>query len=359
MCSSDLLNTTFDRRFLDESHYYMAKYSQIIFMADLISKEEIKDYYQKYIQIANKKKVVKSTYETTARYYQTIGEYKKAIAYIDSATQTDHFQPVNLVPILNAKAGLYYKLNDYKNAYLTLKESNKNRMSDKSQKREQQMIEMQTRFDVNKLELEKSKLANKNKQIALTGTFILLLAAIGWSIYQRTMVKRLKKMHCALMTAHEEVRKQSMKATESEKMKTAFLNSICHEIRTPLNSIAGFSELIFDESLDTATRQEFRQLIQSNSTALASLMDNMLELSQLVSSELPLPVESTDVYGLCVEEMAKLKETLSKPNIECIITGDKDGMTAQTNAFYLSRVIGNLLSNSAKFTESGTITRER
>ena len=31
-------------------------------------------------------------------------------------------------------------------------------------------------------------------------------------------------------------------------------------------------------------------------------------------------------------------------------------MTAQTNAFYLSRVIGNLLSNSAKFTESGTIT---
>ena len=258
--------------------------------------------------------------------------------------------------VLNAKAGLYYKLNDYKNAYLTLKESNKNRMSDKSQKREQQMIEMQTRFDVNKLELEKSKLANKNKQIALTGTFILLLAAIGWSIYQRTMVKRLKKMHCALMTAHEEVRKQSMKATESEKMKTAFLNSICHEIRTPLNSIAGFSELIFDESLDTATRQEFRQLIQSNSTALASLMDNMLELSQLVSSELPLPVESTDVYGLCVEEMAKLKETLSKPNIECIITGDKDGMTAQTNAFYLSRVIGNLLSNSAKFTESGTIT---
>ena len=121
-------------------------------------------------------------------------------------------------------------------------------------------------------------------------------------------------------------------------MKTAFLNSICHEIRTPLNSIAGFSELIFDESLDTATRQEFRQLIQSNSTALASLMDNMLELSQLVSSELPLPVESTDVYGLCVEEMAKLKETLSKPNIECIITGDKDGMTAQTNAFYLCQV---------------------
>ena len=143
-------------------------------MADLISKEEIKDYYQKYIQIANKKKVVKSTYETTARYYQTIGEYKKAIAYIDSATQTDHFQPVNLVPILNAKAGLYYKLNDYKNAYLTLKESNKNRMSDKSQKREQQMIEMQTRFDVNKLELEKEQ-TRQQKQTNRTDRYFYLI----------------------------------------------------------------------------------------------------------------------------------------------------------------------------------------
>ena len=114
-----------------------------------------------------------------------------------------------------------------------------------------------------------------------------------------------------------------------------------------LNSIAGFSELIFDESLDTATRQEFRQLIQSNSVALASLMDNMLELSQLVSSEQPLPVEFTDIYRLCVEEMAKLKETLHNPNIECIITGDKDEATAPTNAFYLSRVIGNLLSPTA------------
>ena len=87
------------------------------------------------------------------------------------------------------------------------------------------MAEMQTRFDVNKLELEKSKLSNRNKQIALAATFALLLAVIGWSTYQRIMVKRLKKIHRELMIANEEVRKQSIKATESEKMKTAFLNS--------------------------------------------------------------------------------------------------------------------------------------
>ena len=216
--------------------------------------------------------------------------------------------------------------------------------------------EMQTRFDVNKLKLEKSELANRNKQIALTGTLVLLLAVIGWSLYQRIMVKRLKRMHKELVIAHEEVRKQSIRATESEKMKTAFLNSICHEIRTPLNSISGFSELIFDESLDMDTKREFQHLIQSNSAALAALMDNMLELSKLVSSDLPLPVEPADVYGLCIEEMSALEKTISKKEIKCIFEGDKDGSMVPTNTFYLCRVIGNLLSNAAKFTESGTIT---
>ena len=85
------------------------------------------------------------------------------------------------------------------------------------------------------------------------------------------------------MIANEEVKKQSEKATESEKMKTAFLNSICHEIRTPLNSIAGFSELITDESLDAVTREEFKDLILNNSTTLLSIVNNILELSELVS----------------------------------------------------------------------------
>lgn len=350
------MNTTFNRKFLDESRYYMAKYAQMIFMTDLISKEDTKNYYQKYIQIARRKKIVNTTHETTARYYKTMGDYKMAIAYIDSATQSQTFKPVNLVPIYSIKASLYYQLKDYQNAYLTLRESNKYRMSDQSEKKERQMIEMQTRFDFNKLELEKSELANRNKQIALTGTLVLLLAVIGWSVYQRIMVKRLKRMHRELIIAHEEVRKQSIKATESEKMKTAFLNSICHEIRTPLNSISGFSELIFDESLDMDTKREFQHLIQSNSAALASLMDNMLELSKLVSSDLPLPVEPADVYGLCVEEMSILEKTISKKEIKCIFEGDRDGSMVPTNTFYFSRVIGNLLSNAAKFTESGTIT---
>ena len=350
------LNTSFERKFLDESDYYMKQYSLIIFLGDLIDKKETQKYYEKYIGIARKKNKMKSTYETRARYYKTIGDYQASITYIDSTILTKQYEPEVLIPLYTVKAGLYYKMKDYKNAYLTLKEGNRLQTKNKSTKREQQMAEMQTRFDVSKLELEKMSLAYKNKQIALIASCILLIGLIAWSIYQRYMVKRLKKMHRKLMVANEEVKRQSEKATESEKMKTAFLNSICHEIRTPLNSIAGFSELITDDSLDTATREEFKELILNNSTALLSMVNNILELSELVSSYEPLPVEPTDVYGLCVEEMEILKDRILNPDILCITEADKKEIIIPTNAFYLSRVIGNLLGNAAKFTEKGTIT---
>ena len=350
------LNTSFERKFLDESDYYMKQYSLIIFLGDLIDKKETQKYYEKYIGIARKKNKMKSTYETRARYYKTIGDYQASITYIDSTILTKQYEPEVLIPLYTVKAGLYYKMKDYKNAYLTLKEGNRLQTKNKSTKREQQMAEMQTRFDVSKLELEKMSLAYKNKQIALIASCILLIGLIAWSIYQRYMVKRLKKMHRKLMVANEEVKRQSEKATESEKMKTAFLNSICHEIRTPLNSIAGFSELITDDSLDTATREEFKELILNNSTVLLSMVNNILELSELVSSYEPLPVEPTDIHGLCIEEMEILKGRILNPDILCITEADKKEIIIPTNAFYLSRVIGNLLGNAAKFTKKGTIT---
>lgn len=51
------------------------------------------------------------------------------------------------------------------------------------------------------------------------------------------------------------LRNLKQKAEESEKMKTAFINSVCHEIRTPLNAIVGFSDLIFNDEVDKENRE--------------------------------------------------------------------------------------------------------
>lgn len=192
----------------------------------------------------------------------------------------------------------------------------------------------------------------------MIGIVVVLIILIGWGFYQSYMVKRLKKMHRELLIANEEVKKQSFKATESEKMKTAFLHSICHEVRTPMNSISGFSQLLLEDSLDDDTKKECQSTIQKNVDSLASIVNDMLELSELISSDSKFPVEHVNVHGLCVEEIEILRKKVENQSIECLIKGDDKFLEIPTNSFYLSRVIGNLLNNAAKFTEKGMIILE-
>ena len=124
-------------------------------------------------------------------------------------------------------------------------------------------------------------------------------------------------------------------------MKTAFINSMCHEIRTPLNAINGFSELLLTEQ-EPAARQAFQAEIWKSTTALTALLENMLELSQLVSSESPLPVAQTDIRLLCAERLELQKQLGNNPAVEYVNEAGTE--------------IDNLLHNAAKFTAAGRIT---
>ena len=215
------------------------------------------------------------------------------------------------------------------------------------------LAEMQALYDVNRLELEKSRLAGRNKLFLLVAGGIVLLLA-GWAAYQQAMVRRLKLARTQFMAASEEAQRQSRRAQESEKMKTAFINSMCHEIRTPLNAINGFSELLLTEQ-EPAARQAFQAEIGKSATALTALLENMLELSQLVSSESPLPVAQTDIRLLCAERLELQKQLGDNPAVEYVNEAGTD-IAIPTNAFYLTRVVDNLLHNAAKFTAAGRIT---
>lgn len=140
-------------------------------------------------------------------------------------------------------------------------------------------------------------------------------------------------------------------------MKTAFINSMCHEIRTPLNAINGFSDLLLEGDHDHDTRREFREQIWASTTALTTLLENMLELSRLVSSEEPLPLAETDLGLLCAERLQIQRELSQNPSVEYVLKGGGRGTCViPTNETYMTRVIDNLLQNAAKFTAAGSVT---
>lgn len=352
------MDDRFERPYRDTTGYTMRAYSKMLYLRELISKEKATQYYGKCMELARARGDLAEIYSTSARYYQYMEEYERAVAYIDSAVTVykRNGTKADFASIYAVQSWLYEHLGDYKNALEALRESNTIRHNDRVEEAQNSLAEMQTLFEVGQLELEKSRLANRMKFIALLAGGVLLLL-VGWSVYQYVMVRRLKQIRRQLTDANQEITRQSRRARESEKMKTAFINSMCHEIRTPLNAINGFSELLLDDTLDAHTRREFREQIWTNTTALTTLLENMLELSSLVSSEAPLPQTDTDIGLLCAERLEYQKRQSNNPQVEYIFKGGGEGpCIIPTNVFYMTRVIDNLLQNAAKFTAAGSVT---
>ena len=353
------MDDRFERPHRDTTGYMMRAYAKMVYLRDLIPEEKVSDYYQKCMELARAKCDTAEIYSTSARYYQYMGDNERAVAYIDSTITAYKRAGIkaDFAPIYATQSYLYEAMGEYKKALGAVREANNIRFNKRVEEAQSSLAEMQTLFDVDQLEFEKSRLTGRIRFIALLAGGILVLLLIGWSIYQYAMVQRLKQIRRQLIDANKEITRQSRRAMESEKMKTAFINSMCHEIRTPLNAINGFSDLLLEGDHDHNTRREFREQIWASTTALTTLLENMLELSRLVSSEEPLPLAETDLGLLCAERLQIQRELSQNPSVEYILKGGGRGTCViPTNETYMTRVIDNLLQNAAKFTATGSIT---
>lgn len=349
-------DTRFERPRRDTTEYLMRSYGKMVFLLDLIPREELSEYYDKCMRLARERNDREEIYSTSARYYECMGDNLQAAAYADSVLNfyIRTGKKADLGAIYIAQSHMYEKAGEYKKALKAVREGNDFRYYNRMDQAQGKLAEMQALYDVNRLELEKSRLAGRNKFFLLIAGGIVVAVLIGWIIYQQIMVRRLERTREQLTAANAEARRQSCRAQESEKMKTAFINSMCHEIRTPLNAINGFSELLLTEE-DPETRQAFQTEIGKSTKALTTLLENMLELSQLISTEGPLPVAQTDVCLLCTERLELQKQLTDNPAIEYVCEAG-GGIEIPTNAFYLTRVVDNLLHNAAKFTAAGSVT---
>lgn len=317
------MDDRFERPHRDTTGYMMRAYAKMVYLRDLISRDKLNEYYQKCIELARARGDMAEIYSTSARYYQCTGDYKRAVAYIDSTITAYKSKGIkaDLAPIYATQSYLYEEMGDYENALKAVRTTNNIRFNERVEEAQSSLAEMQTLFEVGRLEFEKSRLTDRIRFIALLAGGILVLLLVGWSVYQYVMVRRLKQIRRQLTDANEEITRQSRRAMESEKMKTTFINSMCHEIRTPLNAINGFSGLLLSDELDNDTRHEFKEQIWANTTALTTLLENMLELSSLVSSEAPLPLAETDLGLLCAERLQIQRELSQNPSVEYVIKG--------------------------------------
>lgn len=333
--------------------YRLQYYSFMISSMPYLTLEQ-ENYYWGQIQEIGKNLtniLDKYNYYLCAKNYyannRTKKDLQKAIAADDSLIKfAKILAPQNLSALNQMNSQLYEENKDYLNALKYLKIAYHMLDSQNLGNAHKQLNELQVKYEVNELNKDKNQLEIENKQMQIIFLSVLLSFVIGVCTYLYYSLKRERRMKAELKTL-------SNKAQESEKMKQAFINSICHEIRTPLNAIVGFSDLIMNTDIDEETRQSFPAEIQKSTNLLTSLVNCMLEVASLDVSNDRLPCEPTDIGNICTQEMERITH---KPGIEYRLDIIEENLLIPTNEHYLALVIEHLLSNANKFTEKGSIT---
>ena len=137
--------------------------------------------------------------------------------------------------------------------------------------------------------------------------------------------------------------------------RSAFLSALSHELRTPLNAILGFTEVLLSE-VDGPLRTEAREnleIVRASGRHLASLIDDILELSALESGELRLSRLQVDVYEIAEEVVREAAiAAQSKP---LVVQLEGTSALAWADARRVRQILGNVVGNAVKFTSAGYV----
>ena len=151
------------------------------------------------------------------------------------------------------------------------------------------------------------------------------------------------------------------KAEESSRIKSTFLALMSHETRTPLNVILGFSSLLKDDSLTPEERKEFIEYIDNGSWKLSKLMDNVIELSKLLSGDVHVDAKIYSPRDIVIQLYLETNEICYKKGKEELhlkmeMAEDLDQVNFVSDPEKINTAVRILADNALKFTPSGEIT---
>ena len=154
-----------------------------------------------------------------------------------------------------------------------------------------------------------------------------------------------------IMSIQQKLRKETVRAEDSGRLKAAFLANMTHEIRTPLNAIVGFSDVL--QMVDAGDeRMEMIRIIRSNCDMLLRLINDILEASSMGQSLLIQP-EDIDVPRVFDDICITLAQRVE--NVPFIKDNPLKTYPARLDKGRLQQMLTNFTTNAVKYTHEGHI----
>ena len=165
---------------------------------------------------------------------------------------------------------------------------------------------------------------------------------------------RTRRAELALRDAMTEAQAARDAAETANRLKDEFLATLSHELRTPLNAIVGWTQILRDPATRAEDLQEGLDTIERNAKVQAQLIEDLLDVSRIISGKLRLdvlPVDMAAVIRAAVGSVAPAADAKDVRIEQDLDAGVTTAIHGDPNR--LQQVVWNLLSNAVKFTPRG------
>ncbi len=142
-------------------------------------------------------------------------------------------------------------------------------------------------------------------------------------------------------------------AETANRMKDEFLATLSHELRTPLNAILGWAKILGSGNIDAEDLREGVEVIERNSRAQAQLIDDLLDISRIISGKMALDVQRVHVHEVIDAAIAAVVPAAEAKGVRVNKVLDSLAGPVAGDATRIQQIVWNLLANAVKFTPKG------
>jgi signal transduction histidine kinase/ActR/RegA family two-component response regulator len=151
----------------------------------------------------------------------------------------------------------------------------------------------------------------------------------------------------------ERAERARAEAEAANRIKDEFLATLSHELRTPLTSLLGWSSILREGQLDDKVLNQGLEAIDRNAKIQAQLIDDLLDVSRIVSGKLDLEVRPVDLGSVTRASINVVRPAADAKGILLEYSSQPGLGAISADSARMQQVIWNLLSNAVKFTPRG------
>lgn len=205
----------------------------------------------------------------------------------------------------------------------------------------------------------------QNMLLTVAGVFALLFifSVVLSNYFTKSLVRPIEKLaenlsnpgsevvYKELAPFVEKIRQQHEDILKNARIRQEFTANVSHELKTPLTAISGYAELIEHGMAGKENTERFAGEIHKNASRLLTLINDIIQLSQLDSGKKDVEYNELDLYRLAEDCISMLKLNAQKQNITMKLRGESAMVYA--NKQLMEELLYNLCDNAIRYNNRG------